>query len=55
MTYTLRSVPPVVSVDLSAAVRVERIACPRCATVNCARHSASSLTTRAVPAYLRSV
>lgn len=29
-------------------VRIERIACPRCATVNCTRHHATTLTTRPV-------
>lgn len=38
----------VVTVPGSDAPRVVRVPCPRCAAVNCTRHSASMLTTRAV-------
>lgn len=41
------------TVDSSRAQRIERVACPRCAAVNCTRHSAGTLTTRAVPAHWR--
>lgn len=44
---------PVVTVYGSDAPRVVRVACPRCAAVNCTRHSAGALTTRAVPAHWR--
>lgn len=44
----------IVPVKATGIVRVERIACPRCATVNCTRHSAGMLSARDVPAHLRS-
>lgn len=31
-----------------AVIRVDRVACPRCATVNCTRHNAAPLTSRAI-------
>ena len=36
--------------------RAERIQCPRCATVNCTRHTATTLTTgRISPVYARRI
>lgn len=39
-------------VDDPRLIRAERIACPRCGTVNCGRHGATVLSSRAVPAHL---
>lgn len=36
-----------------AVARIDRIACPRCATVNCTRHHAATLTTRPVVQHWR--
>ncbi|WBQ15024.1 hypothetical protein [Sphingobium yanoikuyae] len=44
---------PVPKID-AEPLRVVRIPCPRCGTVNCADHSASALTSRVVtPAFWR--
>lgn len=37
---------PVRTADDHAPIRSGRVACPRCGTVNCTRHSAGMLTSR---------
>ncbi|WP_161489700.1 hypothetical protein [Sphingobium yanoikuyae] len=40
---------------LPAVARIDRIACPRCATVNCTRHHAAALTTRPVAQHWKGI
>jgi hypothetical protein len=43
---------PVLKPDDPAHARPVRVVCPRCQTINCARHSAGALTSRpTVPAW----